>query len=65
MKTFISFFVVAILIGSACYALFYWVIKMDYIGALSSSIAVAVSGLVVDYLMKYTNSKKRNRVKEH
>jgi hypothetical protein len=38
---------------------------MDYSGALTASISVAVAGFLVDYLMKYTNSRKRNRPKEY
>jgi hypothetical protein len=65
MKSFVSFFVVAVLSGFTCFVLLYWMIKMDYSGALTASISVAVAGFLVDYLMKYTNSRKRNRPKEY
>jgi Kef-type K+ transport system membrane component KefB len=59
MKTLVSFFVIAVLTAVACFALLYGIFKLDYSDALVASVSVAVSGFVVDNLMKYTNSRKR------
>ena len=64
MKSFISFFVIAVLTAVACFTLLYSIFKFDFSDALVASVSIAVGGFVVDYLMKYTNSRKRNKRKE-
>jgi len=59
MKSFLSFFGIAVISGIACFAILYWIIKMDIGNAFTASVSVAIGGFVVDYLMKYTNSRKK------
>jgi len=64
MKALVSFSVISVINGFACFVLLYWILKWSYSDALIPSVSIAVGGFVVDYLMKYTNSRKRNRTKE-
>ena len=57
MKTFISFLIAAILIGLVLFAIFYWLIKMDFRDAVSASMAGAVAGFVVDYVREIRKKK--------
>ena len=65
MKTFISFFIAAVIIGLLLFLVLYWIFKMELKDAKIAAISAACAGFVVDYVREYTNSRKRNRVKEH
>ena len=65
MKTFVSFFIAAVMVGLALFVILHWLFKMDIKDAWIASFSGAFADFVVSYIREYTNSRKKDRVKEH
>jgi len=59
MKTFISFFIAAILIAFVFFAIFYWLVKMEFTDALTTSISGTLAGVIVDSVRAIKKKRKQ------
>jgi hypothetical protein len=50
----------AFLIGFACFAIVYWVVKWNYNESISLALSIGISGLVVELLRPYIKKKSRD-----
>jgi hypothetical protein len=65
VKKFISLFIASLLVGFACFAVFYWLVNWNWSDSLSAGMAAAGGGLVGEYLRSYFEKRKSKRVTEH
>ncbi|HWI90918.1 MAG TPA: hypothetical protein VNT20_06550 [Flavisolibacter sp.] len=60
MKMFISFLIAAVSIGSALFAILFWLFKMEYSDALITSLSGALGAFVVDYAKERSKRKLKD-----
>lgn len=60
MKIFISFLIVAILIGFVLFAILFWLFKMEYNNALITAFSGALAAFVVDYFRERRKRKLKD-----
>jgi hypothetical protein len=60
MKKFFFLLMAAFLIGFACFAIVYWVVKWNYNESISLALSIGISGLVVELLRPYIKKKSRD-----
>ncbi len=53
MKLFLCLLIAALLVGSACFAILYYVFHMHRTDSLMTSVVAATAGIMIEYLRPY------------
>lgn len=51
--------VAGFIVGFACFAIMYWVFRMEYKASLSTAWTVGIIGVVADYIKPYLPKKRQ------
>ena len=62
MKYLISLIIAAVFIGFVCFAIFYWIFKMDILNAMNIAVCAASGGLIAEFIRLRFEKRKRNKI---